>query len=72
MIDIVRQDIGEGWWEGSLNGVSGLLPASCEQLASGHIMSIPSTRIAKSLAMAMLLSHEEEEEEGGGGGLDAG
>lgn len=32
VIDVIRQDIGEGWWEGSLNGVSGLLPASYVEL----------------------------------------
>ena len=32
VIDVIRDDIGEGWWEGSLNGVSGLLPASYVEL----------------------------------------
>lgn len=33
MIDVTSMDVGEGWWEGSVNGgSSGLLPASYVEL----------------------------------------
>lgn len=36
VIDIINQDIGEGWWEGSVNGGNrGLLPASYVELTGG-------------------------------------
>ena len=35
MIVVRRMNVGEGWWEGELNGVRGLFPSSYVKLVSG-------------------------------------
>eukprot|EP00054_Salpingoeca_dolichothecata_P010846 m.60267 g.60267 ORF g.60267 m.60267 type:complete len:530 (-) comp19176_c0_seq2:46-1635(-) len=35
MVEVLRQDIGEGWWEGIVNGETGLFPETYVELVDG-------------------------------------
>eukprot|EP00040_Diaphanoeca_grandis_P027945 m.160230 g.160230 ORF g.160230 m.160230 type:complete len:553 (-) comp31176_c0_seq1:182-1840(-) len=65
IITIVRQDIGEGWWEGAVgNGTAGLLPASyIELLPDTAAVAPPPIPQAKVQAPPQAPPQKEEEEE---------
>lgn len=71
VIDVIRQDIGDGWWEGSLNGTSGLLPASYVELVPGGPSGAPPAPPAAPTGVPGGVQQEDDddwddsEEEGG-------